>query len=180
MCIGVCYRSPNIDDDENKCLMDTIRFFSSDLVVIMGDFNHRDVDWKRWQSDSSKGQEFLEIMSELFLTQDVNQETRGSNILDLVFSSESGLVEDLEICSPVSNSDHNGLLFKIGIDLKTEIVTKEIFNYNQADFESINYALRGIDWDEKFISKNLNNMWSSLVDELVEYVNKIHFILLRS
>ena len=47
MRIGVCYRSPNIDDEENKCLMDTIRFFSSDVVVIMGDFNHRDIDWKR-------------------------------------------------------------------------------------------------------------------------------------
>ena len=86
-------------------------------------------------------------MSELFLTQHVNHETRGCNSLDLVFSSESGLVEDLEICSSVSNSDHNGILFKIGIDLKTEVVTKEIFNYNQADFESINYVLRGLDWD---------------------------------
>ena len=43
LCIGVCYRSPNIDDDENKCLMDT-RFFFSGSVVIIGDFNHRDID----------------------------------------------------------------------------------------------------------------------------------------
>ena len=150
MRIGVCYRSPNIDDEENKCLMDTIRFFSSDVVVIMGDFNHRDIDWKRWHSDSSKGQEFLEVVNDLFLTQHVNEKTRGSNILDLVFSSESGLVEDLEICSPISNSDHNCILFNICVDLKTEVVVNEIFNYHQADFASINYVLGGIDWDENF------------------------------
>lgn len=168
LCIGVCYRSPTMSDDENKCLMDTIRLFSRDSVVIMGDFNHRDIDWKRWQSDSIKGQEFLDVMNDLFLTQHVNQETRGSNILDLVFSSETGLVEDLEVCSPVSNSDHNSLLFKICMDLKNETITRESFNYHQSDFKSINYVLEGIDWKVKFLNKDVDNMWSSLVEELVD------------
>jgi endonuclease/exonuclease/phosphatase family metal-dependent hydrolase len=81
--------------------METIRHFSKDSVIIMGDFNQKDIDWKQLQSESSKGQDFLDVINDLFLTQHVDQKTRGSNILDLVFSSEEGLVEDLEIYSPI-------------------------------------------------------------------------------
>ena len=168
LCLGVCYRSPNVQDEENKCLMDTIKYFSKDPVIIMGDFNHRDIDWKRLQADSSKGQEFLDVVNDLFLTQHVLQETRGASILDLVFSSEPGLVEDLEICSPVSNSDHNSLLFKICMEIGTENINKEVFNYHQADYEQINLVLEEIDWDEKFMNKDVETMWNELVEKLRE------------
>ena len=96
VCVGVCYRSPNINDEENRCLMNAIKFFSKDLVVIMGDFNQKDINWKLLQPDSRKGQDFLEVMNELFLTQHVHQGTRGANLLDLVFSSQPELVEILK------------------------------------------------------------------------------------
>ena len=38
--------------------------------------------------------------------------TRGSNILDLVFSNEVSMVEDLKVLEHFSTSDHNVLEFQ--------------------------------------------------------------------
>ena len=172
VCVGVCYRSPNINDEENRCLMNAIKFFSKDLVVIMGDFNQKDINWNLLQSDSRKGKDFLEVMNELFLTQHVHQGTRGENLLDLVFSSQPELVENLEVCSSVSNSDHNSLVFKICVETRIENDMRTIFNYHQADFEKINSVLGEINWEEKFIDNNVESNWVNLVDELVECRSK--------
>ena len=51
------------------------------------------------------------------------------------FSSEECLVEDLEICSQISNSNHNNLLFKICVEAGAESASEDIFYYQQADFE---------------------------------------------
>ncbi len=59
-------------------------------------------------------------------------------------------------------------MFKICVDAGTESANKEIFNYHQADFEKINNVLDAIDWDEMFVNKNVESMWSYLVEKLVE------------
>ena len=45
ICIGVCYRSPNAGDVENRVLMDVInRLAMGRLLLLMGDFNYPMID----------------------------------------------------------------------------------------------------------------------------------------
>ena len=42
-------------------------------------------------------EEFLDLVNDCYLTQHVNTPTRDSNVLDLFFSSEDGMVENLHV-----------------------------------------------------------------------------------
>ena len=77
--------------------METIKHFSKKFSLIMGDFNYNDINWNTFSWVRSNSQEFVETMNDLLLMQHVNKATRGQNILDLIFSSEPDMVDDLEI-----------------------------------------------------------------------------------
>jgi len=92
--------------------------------------------------------------------------------LDLIFSSEAELVDEVEICSPISNSDHNSLLFKICVEVGEENINRVIYNYHKADFVKINSDLNEINWDDRFSNKNVESMWNVLITELIQVRDK--------
>ena len=61
--------------------------------------------------NSGREQKFLHLLGDCFLTQMVTKPTRGNKILDLVLSSDPGLVEDVDVRCPVANSDHSVVEF---------------------------------------------------------------------
>ena len=63
------------------------------------------------------GRLFLDIIQDNFLCQHVTQATRRSNILDLVISSEEGLVSKLRIGPSIGGSDHSSIEFILNHDL---------------------------------------------------------------
>lgn len=111
---GVCYRSPNAEVKEVDNLYSTIRRYSNKAAIIMGDFNYGDIDWKLERATGKAG-DFIDIVHDCFLSQHVKDHTREDSILDLVLSTEPGLVEELRIESPVANSDHNVLIFTVPV-----------------------------------------------------------------
>ena len=72
----------------------------------MGDFNYPSVNWETLEADTV-GEELLDLVNDCYLIQHVNIPTRDLNVLDLVFSSEDGMVENLHVKEHVGNSDHN-------------------------------------------------------------------------
>lgn len=75
--LGVCYRSPTtaaINNDKLHALI-TKACTQYDSVVIVGDFNYRNINWELLQADA-EGRPFLELTQELFLTQHVKEPTR--------------------------------------------------------------------------------------------------------
>ena len=58
-------------------------------------------------------QQCLLLIQDCFLTQHVLDPTRGGNVLDLVFSSQNELVDNVKICEPLGSSDHNQIHFSI-------------------------------------------------------------------
>ena len=81
------YKTPNLDRLNPGILYHEITKASrSDRVCIVGDFNFRDIDWKNITGDGDS-QEFLEMVQDNFLYQNVLVPTRGENILDLVLSN---------------------------------------------------------------------------------------------
>ena len=82
--VGVCYRSPTIEDHELDQLFGSIKQASRNQILIMGDFNYPDTDWDTMCHNSSSSN-FVDLVLDNFLIQHVNEPIRDKNVLDLVF-----------------------------------------------------------------------------------------------
>ena len=131
----------------------------------MGDFNFKDLDWAgemtaggRWMD--SKAEYFQNHAYDLFLTQHVKEPTRGKNVLDLIFSSEPEMIEDMTVLAPIANSDHNVLHWHIVCNTVRELRIGVQFNYNQGNYREMRKEMVNIKWDEEFREKMVDEMWN--------------------
>ncbi|KAG7166746.1 hypothetical protein Hamer_G010401 [Homarus americanus] len=67
----------------------------------MGDFNQETLDWVNLTTHA-KGEEFLYLIQDLFLTQHMSEPTRGDIILDLVLMTEEAMVDEVHTGKPNS------------------------------------------------------------------------------
>ena len=86
---GLIYRSPNINEEENRKLQNAIKEVSNGKCIIMGDFNDGHIQWKSPESRRGDDQQFLLLIHDGALTQHVLEPTKGENVLYLVLSSQN-------------------------------------------------------------------------------------------
>ena len=90
-------------------------------LLVVGDFNVPDVDWdKMFSSDPENhcSHRLIQAINDCFLVQQCLasnkiQRREASNILDLVFTNEEGMICRLDILPGLGNSDHVVLKFAI-------------------------------------------------------------------
>jgi hypothetical protein len=118
---------------------------------------------------SAEGGEFLEVIQDCFLTQHVMKPTRDSNkIVDLVLSTEPGLVEEVEIGCPVANSDHYTIMFRIPLQNNNDLRKKqEVRCYNKADYNKICEKLEAVKWQSIVEGKDVQQEWIAIKGELL-------------
>jgi len=109
--VGVVYRRPNLSNDDMTKLCEVIETSCRERVLLLGDFNLPTIDWTHLGGVTRHDDMFLEIVKDNFLTQHIMSPTRGTNILDLVITSDSNMIENLTLCEPLVNSDHVVLMF---------------------------------------------------------------------
>ena len=90
----------------------------------------------------------LDLENNCHLIQLVNAPIRDSSVLDLVFSSEDGMAENIHVMEYLGNSDHNIITWDISLDSTRRNVSKSVHNYNKADYGTINEYFFNIDWEE--------------------------------
>ncbi len=84
-------------------------------AVICGDFNNPSVNWSTLTGNRG-GQRLIDLVEDAFLWQSVQKPTRGSNILDLVFTNESDLIHTCGVGEPLASSDHNIVRIKLNLE----------------------------------------------------------------
>ena len=108
--VGCVYRSPSADmsvtTNELCQTLRTVAASASPRMVVMGDFNYRDIDWDNWHvpSSDSNGRlqtDFIMTLQDCFLYQHVTDPTRyrvnqEPSLLDLVITNEEDLISDLQ------------------------------------------------------------------------------------
>ena len=75
--IGLVYRSPNISKEDNTKIQNAIKEVSKGECIIMGDFNHRYIEWKSLESTGGEDQQFQLLMQDSFITQHVLETIGG-------------------------------------------------------------------------------------------------------
>ena len=73
----------------------------------MGDYNHGHIQLTHIQCTGKEDEEFLNLVQDSFISQNVLKPIRGKNVLDIVLSSQKEFIHNVKICEPLGCSDHN-------------------------------------------------------------------------
>ena len=142
-------------------------------IVITGDFNLPDINWKHWATKSVNPSnlnfKFVECLRDTFMFQHVSNPTRGrdttnTNLLDLILSNEEDNIGEIGYLSPLGKSDHCVITFNILCKVITNKYTKKQKLFNKANYEEMRKEFSDIDWEEKFkdCKDNVNDQWEIL------------------
>ena len=114
------YKAPNCTPDlcvSLNQLLKQVAWGSYSSVVVAGDFNYPSVDWSKMMGAGDHStDDFIEAVMCGGLYQHVLSPTRGGNILDLIFSSDENLIEDVSIEAGLAMADHSSVCFKVQIE----------------------------------------------------------------
>ena len=66
--IGLVYRSPNINEEDNTKIQNAIKEVSKGECIIIGDFNQGHIQWKSLESTGGDDQQFLFLIQDSFIT----------------------------------------------------------------------------------------------------------------
>ena len=140
----VLYRPPAQLVEKDRDLYQLLGELVEDRVcIVMGDFNTQ-VDWET-REPCGENALLLEFANNEFLTQWVREPTRGDNILDLVFTSEDDIVEDLSVGEELGGSDHRLIRFVVKVP-KAESATSKSrkLDLRRADFAGLHAGLAAV------------------------------------
>jgi hypothetical protein len=117
----------------------------------------------------------LEIR-DCFLDQHISEPTRGRgetkpSTIDLLFSKEEGMVDNIDISPPLGKSDHSLILFVFNIYVENQNTSKIRYKYDKADFESMRDILN-IDWRTILLNKNIDEQWTVFVSKINDAIDK--------
>ena len=158
--VGVCYKNPTIEDWELNNLYSVIQQASVHQTMIMGDFNFPSIDWQTLEADG-RGTEFRDLIIDNCLSQHVLEPTREGNILDLIITSSSDMIDQVVISEHLGKSDHYSLRWKLSYSVDRATVQANRRNFHKAKYVEMQKWLAEIKWLELFNELHVENMWTT-------------------
>uniref|UniRef100_A0A803K2X2 Reverse transcriptase domain-containing protein n=1 Tax=Xenopus tropicalis TaxID=8364 RepID=A0A803K2X2_XENTR len=179
--VGVCYRPPNVSEEEEaQLLLQIEKAASLGQVIIMGDFNYPDIDWGNSTARTVNGNKFINLLHDNFMSQVVEEPTRNHAILDLVISNDPERIANVQVVEPLGNSDHNVISFDVWCRKQIYTGVTKTMNFRKANFSSLRAALQGIDWGIMFSDKNTEQKWLSFKMILNHYCSQFIPLIRKS
>ena len=113
-------------------------------IWVAGDFNLSKMDWAHmWPSPDCKHPSFYrqitEVLNDSNLTQTVSLPTRDSNILDLFFTTNPTLVQQISILPGIS--DHGIVQIQVNTSANSLQKPRSIYIYKRANWDRMKQAL---------------------------------------
>ena len=187
--IGCIYRPPSNSKHDNLILYETILDIIGNKthVLLAGDFNQPDIDWASETSkiQSKNGEDlndsnmFMTFFYDSFLYQHVQSPThyRGDQtptLIDLILSSEQGMIQNLCQSAPVGKSHHQVLLFDFVCyaQLSYEDDNTVKYNYSKADFGKMRQIINDFDLTNMIQGMSAQDAWNSVVKTLEQAINE--------
>ena len=187
--VGGVYRPPSNTEKQNKDLYESVLSIieGRSHVLMCGDFNHPDIDWIKESSPESERHPatiFMEFVRDSFLIQHVSNPTHFKphtrpSLIDLIFTSEENMLENLKHSAPVGKSHHQCLFFDFvcSVNASSRNNVKK-FNYSKADYSRMKQHVDDFDISSKIEEKGIEEKWevfalciSSAVENCVPKIN---------
>ena len=186
--IGCVYRPPSNTVSDNKHLYETILSIieGRSHVLIGGDFNQPQIDWINGISPASTEHPasiFLEFIRDSFLHQHVTspthyRATQKPTLIDLILSSEEGMVKNVTHEAPVGKSHHQVIHFDFLCYALYENKSGTIYNYKKADYVKMRKYIEDLNLNEQIKEMYTEDTWNIISSSILESVDlcvpKIH------
>ena len=148
-------------------------------ILIMGDFNFKNIDWENMTTQVGEQQpefQFIEKIKDLFLFQHVKEATRyrvgqEPSLLDLIFTNEEDMIQELSYNPGLGKSDHICIKFNFTCIKDIYPVNKLKFDFNRADYTTINDEFTNIDW-AVVDSLGIQTSWKIFVKNFTNIIEK--------
>ena len=128
-------------------------------LLILGDFNHKDIDWQELNPHGDRGTwraKFMNCIQGNYLHQHIREPTRSRgndtpSTLDLIFTQSALDIENLEYRAPLGKSDHCVLSMDFVVEdiLPKKVVKKNEtrFNYPKGDYQGLKEFYSNVEWN---------------------------------
>lgn len=109
---------------------------------------------------------FFDLTHDLFLYQHVEEFTRfrldqEPSLLDLVFTNEETMVDNIEFSSPIGKSDHVSITWTFHSSTYTAQSQEQSEKraWYKTDYHSFNEYILSIDWENRLKDLDVENSW---------------------
>ena len=111
------------------------------------------------------------IAQDFAFEQCVRVPTRGSHVLDLLFTNCPSFVSHVDVVDNLPHTDHDSVIFKLNVlPPKQERVHRILYNYKKADFDAYRDTLRSAPWTLTE-SDSVDDWWCNWKDLFFAMVN---------
>ena len=153
--LALVYRPPaqnsNVDNDLYEQISDIC---NHNDAIIFGDFNLPVTVWGG-TLNSHSGHELYSNILESSLYQHIYEPTRGESILDIVLSTNDSQINNVDIGSEFSTSDHKSVFFTIECNTGVHNNSYEkVPDFRRADFDKLKKFLK-IPTGQKFTESRM-------------------------
>ena len=132
-------------------ICDSINSIDTDNVILLGDFNFREIDWDTNEGHSPLSRKFLSCLEENMLFQLVKEPTRGPNIFDLILTGNPDIVHSVVVDEKLGRSDHRIVIAELRIPvLRITDADRKIYLYSKGEYDSTSVAVKETDWNKEF------------------------------
>jgi hypothetical protein len=175
------YRPPSYSLEESGRLLNYIKDFSEGReVVVVGDFNLPSVRWSNYNDAyihaSPSDRLFLEGFNLAGLTQLVTQPTFVSgSVLDLVLTSETDRVGDIDVLAPFPHCMHSPVIFQyffFSEVLEEGPAAKPRYLWHRGKFNRISEVLDEVDWEFEFAFCSVDDKYIFLQTMLLSLIER--------
>ena len=171
--LGCCYRSPSsheINDTKLFSMLSNILSIYHKNMIVFGDFNYPDINWE------IKSLAGISVSSALFLNQLVSEPTRyrhgqKSNLLDLVLTNNSYIVNDILIEDPVGKSDHATIIVNLDVEVYEDGHIERRLYY-KGDYKGMRDYFTAINWSILLAHKSVQETWDIFVKHFTYAINR--------
>ena len=158
--LGCIYRSPSFSAEDNMQDIDSLLKLATSSnfthVVITGDFNLPQINWRTGLSSappSHCSHSFIDLVHDSFLYQHVIKPTRyrvgeTPNTLDLIMSTEEGMVKNLEYLPGLGSSDHIIIQLQLACYSPHGDSSEPRFNLHKGDYKLLNRLISQVNWTQ--------------------------------
>ena len=162
--IGSFYRRTNANPSDLLALQDNLNSIMTGNklpnLVLAGDFNLPSIDWQtefitpKPQYGLEVNQLCIDICNNFYLTQTVTEPTRYDNTLDLIFTTNPDLVNNVKVIPGVS--DHKSPTADVSLKAKTNVKKpRTVFMYNKMNKEAMEKDIK--EFKDDFIRNSSKN-----------------------
>ena len=181
--VGCIYCSPDSTRENTDLLSSLLRNVSKKKfshILIMGDFNFNELYLN--ECTTTVGEDhiatlFLECVRDTFLCQNVKQPSRfredqEPSTLDLIFTNDENMLDNLKASAGLGKSDHQILLFDFNCYISLNECKSKKYTFFKGNYIEMSKKLSSYNWNDLFRGMSLTNSWDCFMGICVKLLEK--------